>query len=656
MSAIDRSSTSGLDHSTTVPARDAPSLRARIVKLLLGRPLASHEQEDVKIGVWAGIPAMGLDGLGSAAYGPEAALTMLLPLGALGLNYLGPITLVIIALLAMLYFSYRQTIAAYPVNGGSYTVAKENLGAWPGLLAAAALMMDYLLNVAVGISAGVAALVSAAPALHRFTLALCLGILLVITLLNLRGTGEAGLVFALPTYLFIFSMMAVVVIGVARTFSSGGHPAAIVAPPPIAPVTVTVGLWLLLRAFASGCTAMTGVEAVSNGVGAFKQPTVKNAHRTLTAIVLVLALLLGGIAYLARAYHIGAMDQDKPGYQSLLSQLIGAVAGRGWAYYVTIGSVLAVLCLSANTSFVGFPRLCRMIATDGYLPRAFTIVGRRLVYSVGVLVLAAAAGLLLIVFRGITDRLIPLFAVGAFLAFTLSQAGMVAHWRRQDERSRSMTRICVNGAGAIATAVALAIIVAAKFVEGAWIVVVLIPCVLGLFKLIHRHYARVAERTTAGAPLDLNHNQPPVVLVPTRGWDQLTGKALRFAMWLSTDVIAVHLSNLSGEEAEEADRRVRDEWRTQVEGPARQHGVSPPKLEVVQAPYRSFLNPLLEEIDQLKSRYAGRQIAVVLPELIETRWWQLLLHRRKPAKLRSALLKRGDHHVIVVDVPWYVDE
>src|SRR4051794_5861196 len=234
-----------------------------VMNLILGRPLASSEQEDVKIGVVAGVPAMGLDGLTSSAYGPEAALTILLPLGAVGLQYIGPITIVILALLAMLYFSYRQTIAAYPVNGGSYTVAKENLGAWPGLLAAAALMMDYLLNVAVGISAGVAALVSAAPSLHRYTLPLCLGILLIITLLNLRGTGEAGLVFALPTYLFIASMTAVVVIGVARTFGSDGHPAPIVAPPPIAPVTATVGIWLLLRAFASGCPAMTGVEAAS---------------------------------------------------------------------------------------------------------------------------------------------------------------------------------------------------------------------------------------------------------------------------------------------------------------------------------------------------------------------------------------------------------
>ncbi len=345
-----------------------PSPRTSIVNLLLGRPLASDEKERVKIGVWAAIPAMGLDGLSSSAYGPEAALAILLPAGAAGLNLIGPITLVILALLTILYFSYRQTIAAYPVNGGSYTVAKENLGAWPGLLAASALMIDYILTVAVGISAGVGALVSAAPSLERFTVPLCLGILAAITLLNLRGTGEAGLVFALPTYTFILTMAIVLVLGVARAITTGGHPHPLITPPPIAPATAGIGLWLILRTFASGCTAMTGVEAVSNGVSAFRDPTVKNAHRTLTAIVGTLALLLAAIAYLVKAYHIDAMDQTTPGYQSVLSQLTCAIVGRGWFYYLTIGSVLAILCLSANTSFVDFPRLSRLIADDDFLP------------------------------------------------------------------------------------------------------------------------------------------------------------------------------------------------------------------------------------------------------------------------------------------------
>jgi amino acid transporter len=635
--------------------------RMSVVRFLLGRPLASHEQGEVKVGMAAGVPAMGLDGLTSSAYGPEAALTVLLPLGAAGLGYMGPLTLVILALLAILFFSYRQTIAAYPVNGGSYTVARENLGTWPGLLAAAALMIDYTLNVAVGISAGVAALVSAAPALHSYMLPLCLGILALVTIINLRGTAEAGIAFSIPTYSFIACLLCVLILGIVRAVSNGGHPQPVVSPPHLPQAVELAGIWILLRAFASGCTAMTGVEAVSNGVGAFKEPKVKNALRTLTVIVVLLAALLGGIAYLARAYHVGAMHQDRPGYQSVLSQLTSAVVGRGWFYYLTIGSVLATLCLSANTSFVGFPRLSRLIAQDDFLPRGFAIVGRRLVYSIGILFLAAAAALLLIFFRGITDRLIPLFAVGAFLAFTLSQAGMVMHWRKvlRDEnpqrRGGAHVRLWVNGIGAVATATALVVILLAKFHEGAWITIVAIPVLLTLFKLVHRHYQDIERALAPQRPLDLHNNHPPVVLVPTKGWDNLTGKALRFAMWLSTDIVAVHLSNLDGEAAEEEAERVRHDWAREVEEPAKQHGVPAPKLVIQQSPYRRFVRPLLRQIDRLKQEYPGRAVAVVIPEVVEMKWWEWLLHTRKPARLRRALIRRGDNRVVVISVPWYLE-
>jgi amino acid transporter len=641
-----------------------------VVNLILGRPLATQEQEQVKMGVVAGVPAMGLDGLTSSAYGPEAALTILMPLGIASLHLIGPITVAILALLAMLYFSYRQTIAAYPNNGGSYTVARENLGVWPGLLAASALMIDYVLNVAVGISAGVAALVSAAPSLHRYTLVLCLCVLALITVLNLRGTGEAGLAFALPTYLFIASMLWILGVGAIRSVTSGGHPQPAVAPPPVGPALEAAGLWILLRAFASGCTAMTGVEAVSNGVNAFRQPTVKNAHRTLTVIVALLAVFLAGIAYLVRAFKITAMDQNQAGYQSVLSQLAGAVLGRGGMYYVAIGSVLATLCLSANTSFVDFPRLCRLIARDGFLPRGFATVGRRLVYSVGIGFLAAAAGLLLLVFRGITDRLIPLFAVGAFLAFTLSQTGMVMHWRNQlreniehDERQRgpgggrhSMRfRLWVNAVGATATGIALAIILAAKFVEGAWITVLAVPLILTVFKLVHRHYEWADRQVEAREPLDLTKNPRPVALVPTQGWNKLTGKALRFGMWLADPLVAVHLSNLSGEEAAEEEQRVRAQWAREVELPCKRAGVPVPQLRIVQTPYRSFLEPLLGQIDEIKRQFPDRLVAVIVPEVVERHWWEWLLHRRKPSKLRAALRERSDDRVIVVNVPWFLD-
>ncbi|HEX4794307.1 MAG TPA: APC family permease [Humisphaera sp.] len=631
------------------------------IDVILGRPLASNEQEDVKIGVAAGVPAMGLDGLTSSAYGPEAALTILLPLGAAGLHYIGPLTLIMLALLAMLYFSYRQTIAAYPVNGGSYTVARENLGTWAGLLAAAALMIDYVLNVAVGISAGVAALVSAAPVLHHYMLPLCLGVLAIITLMNLRGTGEAGLAFAIPTYLFIATMLGVVCIGAWHAMRAGGHPRPILPPPALPAAMEATSLWLLLRSFASGCAAMTGVEAVSNGVSAFKPPSVPRAQRTLTWIVILLTTFLGGVAYLAQSYHIGAMDQDKPGYQSVLSQLTSAVAGRGWFYYVTIGGILSTLCLSANTSFVGFPRLCRLIARDDFLPRQFAIVGRRLVYSVGILFLAACAATLLIVFRGITDRLIPLFAVGAFLAFTLSQAGMVIHWRRElrqreQRRFTAHLRLWINGVGAVATGAALAIIVAAKFIDGAWITVLAVPALLILFRQVHRHYQKLDAATAARQPLVLSNNQEPVALVPTKGWDKLTEKALRFAMWLSPELFAVHLTNLDGEDAAEEEQRLMRQWAQEVERPARACGVPPPKLIVAQAPYRDMVRPLFRQIDCLKQQFPGRAIAVVVPEFVPTHWWQFILHRGKAASLRRAVRKRGDPNVVIVHVPWYLDD
>jgi len=636
-----------------------------LFRLLMGRRLASEEQSSQKIGVFSGLPALGLDGLSSAAYGPEAALAILLPLGATGLVYIGPITLVILALLTILYVSYRQTIAAYPVNGGSYTVAKENLGTWASLLAAAALMIDYILTVAVGISAGVAALVSAFPSLQRYTVLLCIIVLAFITMVNLRGTAEAGIAFALPTYLFISSLFIVLGTGIVRAVLSHGHPLPYVAPAPVPTATATAGLWILLRSFASGCTAMTGVEAVSNGVSAFKEPRVPNAHRTLTAIVGILAVLLGGIAYLARVYHIAAMDQNDPGYQSVLSQLVAAVVGRGWFYYITIASILAVLCLSANTSFVDFPRLCRLIAKDDFLPIYFAAIGRRLVYSTGVLFLALAAGLLLAGFKGITDDLIPLYAVGAFLAFTLSQAGMVVHWKKRikddsayapgEKKVNAHVRLWVNGVGAVATACALSIILIAKFIEGAWIIILAIPILLVLFRLVHRHYKLVEGVLGCNHCLDLAHNTKPVVLVPVRGWTQPVHKALRLAVRLSPDVVAVHLSNLEGDAADDEAAQMRKLWAHRVEAPANAAGVPVPKLELVQTPYREFITPLLEQIDALKASYPERLVAVIIPELVEKNWLHSLLHTHRASRLRKALLQRGDFRVVVLDLPWFVE-
>ncbi len=619
------------------------------VDKVLGRPLANQEEEEQKVGVFAGIPMLGLDALSSAAYGPEAALTILLPLGALGLGYLAPITAVILVLLAILFFSYRQTIAAYPSGGGSYTVAKENLGTWPGLLAAAALLLDYILNVAVGISAGIGALVSAVPGLHKHLLGLCLLTLLLVAFINLRGTRESGAAFALPTYIFVGTLLIVLVVGVAKTIMARGHPVAVTPPPVLPPGVGAVGVWLLLRSFASGCTAMTGVEAVSNGVPAFKAPAVVNAQRTLGAIVILLGVLLAGIAFLAHVYHIGATNPEGAEYQSMISQLVGAVMGHGLFYYVTIASVLAVLSLSANTSFADFPRLCRLIAQDDFLPHAFSNRGRRLVYTWGIAILTTFAALLLVAFGGITDRLIPLFAVGAFLAFTLSQAGMVVHWKHAGGKNK--TSLLINALGAVSTGIALVIVIAAKFMEGAWITILIVPGLLLLFNAVHQHYRYVAQTVRCPRPMNLSNLQPPVVVVPIKSWNTLAENALRFALRLSPDVIAVHIGGAEGEAYQ-----LRTQWEQYVETPIHDAGLPQPRLMVLASPYRRLFTPLFAYITQLKEENPGRIIAIVIPELVETRWYQYLLHNQRATSLKAALLLRGDRRVVVINVPWYLRE
>src|ERR1700756_4753111 len=441
-------------------------MTSKILDVLFGKPLASSEERAEQIGSTAGVGVFGLDALSSAAYGPEAALVLLVPMGLYGIHLILPVMIAIIILLTMVYFSYRQTIVAYPQGGGSYTVATENLGKGPGLLAAAALMIDYILTVAVSISAGVEALVSAMPGLQAHTLGICLVILVLLTITNLRGVRDAGIAFMIPTYLFLGTLILVIIVGLAKAAVSGGHPHALVAPQTIPAATEMFSWWLLLKAFASGCTAMTGVEAVSNGVMAFREPTVKNAQRTLTIIVVVLAILLIGIGILSRAYHIGATPSDTPGYQSVLSQLTSAVMGRGWFYYVTMAAVLTAVSFAANPAYQDFPRLAKAIASHNYLPHVFLLRGRRLLHSHGIYALVVLSAIILIAFRGITDRLIPLYAIGVFLAFTLSQAGMVVHWRRHKGKGW-VGHALVNGIGGVATGITLLVVLAAKFTDGA---------------------------------------------------------------------------------------------------------------------------------------------------------------------------------------------
>ena len=616
-----------------------------VIDFLCGRPLRSSEERAERLGAAAGIPVFGLDALSSAAYGPEAALALLIPLGAAGISYVVPITISIVILLLIVYLSYRQTIEAYPQGGGSYTVAGQNLGPFAGLLAATALMIDYVLTAAVGISAGVGALVSAIPKLQPHTLMLCLAILLLITLVNLRGSRETGAVFMLPTYLFLGTLGTTIVAGIGKAILSGGHPTPVEAPPTLPVATAAVGLWLLLKAFASGCTAMTGVEAVSNGVTAFREPVVQTARRTLTTIIALLALMLLGIAYLCRAYHIGAVEPG-PGYQSVLSQLTAAVVGRNVFYFVTIGSVLLVLSFSANTAFADFPRLCRMIAQDGYLPIPLAERGRRLVYTWGITTLAVLCGALLIFFGGVTDRLIPLFAVGAFLAFTLSQAGMVGHWRR---KGGSRLHILLNALGALATAATVVIVTTTKFLAGAWIVTLLIPLIMIMMFSIRRHYDRVRAQISKAASLDLAEQKAPIVVMPMMAWTRVSRAGLQFAFNISSEIHVVHVST-----DENKDEFVRD-WRKTVEGPVRTTGLHMPELKVLKSPYRFVIGPIVDYVLDLEEKNPGRQIAVIVPELVERHWYLNFLHNQRATWLKAALLMKGNRRIVIINVPWYMD-
>jgi amino acid transporter len=617
---------------------------------ILGRPLASSEEAKEKLSVLTGVPVLGLDAIASTGYGPEAALTILLPLGAGGLHYFPYIVLAIVIKLGTLYLSYQQTAAAYPNGGGAYIVAQDNLGTRPAVWAAVALLLDYLLNVAVGIAAGIGAVVSAIPFLHSYTLTLCLLVLLTLTLINLRGIRESGMAFVVPVIVFVGCIGIAIAIGLARSLHTGGHPMPVISPPRLPEAKTTVGAWLLLASFANGCTAMTGVEAVSNGVPLFREPKVPHAQRTLTVIVGILGLFLLALGYLCPAYQIGAMDERNPGYQTILSQLIAAVAGRGAFYYIASASIFIVLTYSAQTSFADFPRVCRLLAEDDFLPPAFANRGRRLVFSHGIVFLAILSGILLIAFGGLTENLIPLFAVGAFTAFLFSQAGMVVHWLRK-RGSGLRVKLTYNALGAATTSVALVIIILAKFTEGAWMTVVVVPALVLLLQRIHRHYKKVVHEIDY--PLDLHawKLQPPVVIIPIESWNRLAEKALRFGLLLSDDVTAVHVSTEKDDK-----KRLRTLWKERVETPAKSAGLPVPALKIVDSPYRRLYQPILDFVNKVKTEKPDRLIAVVIPELVEPHWYEYLLHSLHSARLRALLYQQRDQRTIVINTPWYLHE
>ena len=618
-----------------------------VFDLLFGKPLATSEERGEQVGPSAGIPIFGLDALSSAAYGPEAALTLLIPLGLMGVHLIVPITTAIITLLVIVYFSYRQTIEAYPQGGGSYTVATENLGKGPGLLAAAALMIDYILTAAVGISAGVGALISAVPSLQKHTLGLCLIILIILTIINLRGVHDTGVAFMIPTYLFLGTLLTVIGVGIVKTLVSGGHPTPVITPPKLPDPVAALAPWLLLKVFSSGCTAMTGVEAVSNGVKAFREPTTKTARLTLTIIIALLIVLLAGIALLCRWYGIGATDPGAAGYQSVLSQLTAAVMGNGPFYWITIASILLVLSLSANTAFADFPRLTRAIALHDYLPHVFLVRGRRLLFSHGIAALVTFTGLLLIFFGGVTDNLIPLYAIGAFLAFTLSQAGMVVHWIRTKGPAWQL-RMLVNGVGAIATGITLLVVLVAKFLDGAWITTLLVPLMIFAMTIVKRHYVRTAQETANPNSLSVQGIKSPIVIIPLDRWSRLTEKALRFAISMSPDIIAVHVDSGHDEQS------ICDEWELRVAEPLRSANLAVPRLVNLKSPYRFVIAPVVDFVLQEEKANENRHIAVLVPELVVKHWWENLLHNQRANLLKLMLLVKGNQRILVINIPWYL--
>ena len=576
-------------------------------------------------------------------------MTLLIPLGIAGVDHIVPIISAILVLLVIVFFSYRQTIAAYPSGGGSYTVATENLGNGPGLLAAAALMIDYILTAAVGISAGITALTSAEPKLAPHTLAMCLVVLAILAIVNMRGVKDTGAAFILPTFMFVGSLLAVIIVGVYRTHVTGGHPMPVVAPPPAVTATVKyLGIWLLMKAFASGCAAMTGVEAVSNGVMAFREPRARNAQVTLTIIISILIVLLFGIAYLSKAYGITAMDPNDQNYQSVLSILVSAVFGRKWFYFLTMASVLAALSLSANTAFADFPRLARAIAMRDYLPHVFILRGRRLLYSHGIYALTGFTAVILILFGGVTDRLIPLYAIGAFLAFTLSQAGMVVHWLKMEKHPGRLWHAFVNGFGAVATGITTIVVLVAKFVAGAWVTALLVPALIGLMLVVKRHYSRIKREMADMTPLNLVNLQEPIVVIPMARWDRITEKAMRFGLLLSKEIKVVHVHS------DDEEGHLEDIWDTQVMVPIRKEGLQEPQLVTIPSSYRFIINPLMDYILELEEKNPGRKVAVLLPELVVRHWWENALHNQRVQLLKLLLLVKGNQRIVVVNIPWYL--
>jgi len=595
-------------------------------RLLVGKPIPSHLAHHERLSRLTGLAVLSSDALSSVAYATDFILATLVVAGVGAFVYAIPISLVIATLLAIVAFSYRQTIHAYPTGGGAYIVAKENIGPSAGLIAAASLLVDYTLTVAVSISAGVLAITSALPQLEPYRVEMCLAFLAVLTVGNLRGIRESGNIFAVPTYFFVFSIALLILAGLYRYLTGGIVPVEVPLPSNAGQQPVTT--FLLLTAFANGCTAMTGVEAVSN------PPEAKNASATLITMASLAIAMFVGITMLAHVYKVVPSASE-----SGISQLGRAVfGGPNVFYYLLQAGTTLILVLAANTAFADFPRLASIVSRDRYLPRQFMNQGDRLAFSNGILVLSTFAAVLIVAFRGDTQSLLPLYMIGVFVSFTLSQAGMVIHWRTTRERGWK-TSAAINGFGAIVTGIVLIIVAATKTLEGAWIVLLLIPLIVTVFKQTHRHYAHVASELT----LKGYHPQTRLlntVLVPIGGLHRAVVDALRYAETLSPDVRAIYV-DVNPAQTEQ----LRKEW---VEWGGRV------TLVVLPSPFRSLMEPLLEYIEQACAEKANDYVTVILPEFVPARWWQHLLHNQTSLLIKGALLFRKN--IVVTSVPFHLSK
>jgi amino acid transporter len=603
--------------------------------LLTGPPLPTREIETERLNKIRALAAFSPDALSSIAYANQEIYLGLVVAGAAGLAYSWPIALVIIGLLAILTLSYSQTIPTYPSGGGSYTVAHENLGSTLGLIAAAALLIDYVLTAAVSLTAGVAALASAFPVIWDYRVAASLIILLIITLANLRGVRETGTLMAIPVYLFLGCYLVMIVYGLYTALLEGPGNLAATAPSPLVPVTAI----LLLHTFASGCTALTGVEAISNGIPAFKPPSTHNARRTLIVMALLMGILFAGTIGLTQYFAVISGTNE-----TILSALTRRILGMGPLYYLVQIATLLILSVAANTSFMDFPRLASVLARDRYLPNQFVHIGDRLVFSNGIVILSLLTGILIVAFNGISHALVPLFAIGAFLAFTLSQVGMVAHWFRERGRHWQL-KAFINGLGATTTSIALLIIAFNKFRDGAWFVIILIPLLVTIFHRIQLHYQEISrELTLRGLPPSLRLPPDPRIVIPISGVHRGVINALLYARSISSRVTAVFVET-NPDETEDV-RKAWEVWGQEV------------PLVVVSSPYRSLIGPLLDFLDKTDQEHNDGELAtVLLPEFVPVKWWHHLMHNQTATLLRLALLynrRKFGYTRAIIEVPFHL--